>query len=59
MKYPDPYINQPGNHGSCQGLVHAAHPVRLLIDMKAGIGHLAEKLHVVKLEDTTVDPNDP
>jgi len=31
---------------------------RLLIDMKAGIGHLAEKLHVVKLEDTTVDPND-
>ena len=32
---------------------------RLLIDMKAGIGHLAEKLHVVKLDETTVDPNDP
>lgn len=31
---------------------------RLLIDMKAGIGHLAEKLHVVKLDETTVDPND-
>lgn len=31
---------------------------RLLIDMKAGIGHLAEKLHVVKLDETTVVPND-
>jgi len=31
---------------------------RLLIDMKAGIGHLAEKLQVVKLDETTVDPND-
>mmetsp|Transcript_43717 Transcript_43717/g.102068 ORF Transcript_43717/g.102068 Transcript_43717/m.102068 type:complete len:534 (-) Transcript_43717:91-1692(-) len=32
---------------------------RLLIDMKAGIGHLSEKLQVVKLEgETTVDPND-
>ncbi|CAJ1344050.1 unnamed protein product [Effrenium voratum] len=32
---------------------------RLLIDMKAGIGHLAEKLHVVKLDgEAMVDPND-
>ncbi|OLP91686.1 Coiled-coil domain-containing protein 151 [Symbiodinium microadriaticum] len=32
---------------------------RLLIDMKAGIGHLSEKLQVVKLEgETTIDPND-
>ena len=33
---------------------------RLLIDMKAGIGHLAEKLHVVKLDgEAMVDPNAP
>ena len=31
---------------------------RLLIDMKAGIGHLAEKLHVVKLDETSVDPDE-
>ena len=44
-------------HSRYLGVIWTA--ARLLIDMKAGIGHLAEKLHVVKLDETTVDPNDP
>lgn len=51
LQHPKGLTSQ-GNRGKFERVA------RLLIDMKAGIGHLTEKLHVVKLDETTVDPND-